>query len=125
MMQWWQFQWPHSPEQSIAYKELFAVVIAATVWGKEWHGRQVLVHCDNEAMVYVLSNWRLNRTTRLPLKEPLTPPATRPNPQLGIGKLRRIPGQMARALVKHLRGLNILWGIYPLPRHLQVQVPVP
>ena len=63
-MQWWQFQWPDRVEQSITFKELFAVVVAASVWGKRWHGRRVLVHCDNEAAVHMLAS-RSSRDAQL------------------------------------------------------------
>ena len=41
---WWQCQ------LGIAFKELFAVVLSAAVWGREWKGSKVLGHCDNEVV---------------------------------------------------------------------------
>ena len=43
-------------EQSIAYKELFPVVIAAHVWGLQWFRQHILFRPDNEA-VNMLNSW--------------------------------------------------------------------
>lgn len=41
--QWFVGSWRSSQyEQPIAYKELFPIVIAAYVWGHQWHRRHVL-----------------------------------------------------------------------------------
>jgi len=51
-------QW--SPLQlllSIAYKELFPVVLAAHVWGPHWSCRCILFHVNNEAVVHILNSW--------------------------------------------------------------------
>ena len=42
--------------QSIAYKELFPVVIAAHLWGPQWARRYVLFRSDNEAVVHILKS---------------------------------------------------------------------
>ena len=41
-------------KQSIAYKELFPVVIAAHLWGSQWTRRHVLFRSDNAAVVAIL-----------------------------------------------------------------------
>lgn len=41
---------------SIAYKELFPVVLAAHVWGPGWSRRRILFHVDNEAVVHILNS---------------------------------------------------------------------
>ena len=48
--------------QSIAYKELFPVVLAAHVWGQEWSKNHITFRSDNEAVVSVLNS----RTSRVP-----------------------------------------------------------
>ena len=48
--QWWQFRWPARVQRDIAYKEMFAVVVSAALWGREWSRKQVRAHCDNEAV---------------------------------------------------------------------------
>lgn len=35
---------------SIAWKELYAIVIAASAWGSLWSGKRILFHCDNRAV---------------------------------------------------------------------------
>ena len=40
-------------QQSIAYKKLFPVVIAAHVWGHQWSHQHVLFHSDNDAVVHI------------------------------------------------------------------------
>ena len=47
--------WPPSwAERNIADKELVSIVLAVAIWGHEWTHRNVLVHCDNEAVVHVI-----------------------------------------------------------------------
>ena len=42
---------PSQSHQSIAYKELFPVVVASHVWGPHWYRQYVLFRSDNEAVV--------------------------------------------------------------------------
>jgi hypothetical protein len=39
---------------SIAWQELFAIVVAAALWGPAWHGKRILFNCDNEGVVQAL-----------------------------------------------------------------------
>ena len=49
---WCQLQWPESWQGgSIATLELIPIVIAAALWGPQWHGQMVLFHSDNVAAV--------------------------------------------------------------------------
>ncbi|XP_032220414.1 uncharacterized protein LOC116603398 [Nematostella vectensis] len=48
--------------ESIAYKELFPIVVAAHVWGHSWRKQHVLFRTDNEAVVCILTS----RTSRIP-----------------------------------------------------------
>ena len=41
---------------SIAYKELFPVILAANVWGPGWSRRRIMVHVDHEAVVHILNS---------------------------------------------------------------------
>ena len=53
---WFQFQWPMGGRQHhIAFKELFAVLLACTVWGVRWQGTRVRARCDNQAAVHAVS----------------------------------------------------------------------
>jgi len=61
--QWFNGNWlPHQMDLSIAYKELFPVVIAAHIWCTRWCRKRVLFRVDNEAVVYLLNS----RTSRDP-----------------------------------------------------------
>ena len=48
---WFVGRW--SPLQ-LPYKELFPIVLAASLWGHQWSAKQVEFHSDNTAMVEVL-----------------------------------------------------------------------
>ena len=53
---------PSQADQSIAYKELFPVVVSSHVWGSQWFRRHVLFRSDNETVVHIL----LSRTSKVP-----------------------------------------------------------
>jgi len=54
--QWFCGRWSKSQaKRHIQWKELFAVLVAATAWGSQWGGKRLLVHCDNHAVVDI---WR-------------------------------------------------------------------
>ena len=54
---WLQLEWPvEYREVPIAPKELVPIVVACTVWGKDWSGKVVHVHSDNEAVVAVVNS---------------------------------------------------------------------
>ena len=53
---WWQWEWPQGCERGIAFKELFAVILSAAVWGRRWRGQHVRAHCDNEAVVHMMAS---------------------------------------------------------------------
>ena len=55
--EWFSGEWGLSQsDQSIAYKELFPVVVASHVWGPRWHRCHVLFRSDNEAVVHILTS---------------------------------------------------------------------
>ena len=45
----------NSPKISIAWQELYAIMVAAMAWGHLWYGQHILFHCDNLAVVDI---WR-------------------------------------------------------------------
>lgn len=47
---------------SIAYKELYPIVVAADIWGADWHKRHIRFRSDNEAVVAMLNS----RTSKVP-----------------------------------------------------------
>ena len=62
--EWFSGSWVScQTSHSIAYKELFPVVIAAHVWGPHFARHHVLFRTNNEAVVYILNS----RTSRIPV----------------------------------------------------------
>ena len=60
---WFADEWaPSQQQQSIAYKELFPVVVATHVWGQMWCKRHVRFRSDNETVVHILNT----RTSKVP-----------------------------------------------------------
>ena len=61
--QWFYGAWSTvQARQSIAYQELFPVVITAHLWGSLWARKHVLFRSDNEAVVTIL----MTRTLKVP-----------------------------------------------------------
>ena len=49
---WFSGSWdPVTSSFPIAWKELYAIVLAASTWGQHWRGQRILFHCDNRAVV--------------------------------------------------------------------------
>ncbi|XP_033759499.1 uncharacterized protein LOC117341746 [Pecten maximus] len=61
---WFSSPWPSDiPEVketslSIAYKELYPIVVAAILWGSLWAKQQIVFWCDNEATVAIVNKGR-------------------------------------------------------------------
>ena len=56
---WFHGSWPsHWGSVNITAKELLPIVLAASIWGKEWAGKAIEFRCDNEAIVGAISSWR-------------------------------------------------------------------
>ena len=56
---YWQGDWfveLTDTSHTIAWRELYAVVLAAATWAPAWSGRKILFHCDNMAVVQVLAS---------------------------------------------------------------------
>lgn len=43
-------------QHSINWRELYAVVLAAATFGRQWRGRRIIFHCDNQSVVYILQS---------------------------------------------------------------------
>ena len=54
---WFQLQWgPESDCLHITIKELIPIVIAASLWGRKWSKKTVMVRCDNAAVVAIIGS---------------------------------------------------------------------
>ena len=49
----------HLKEESITFKELLPIVLAYAVWGEEFTGSRVIVHCDNIGAVELVNSLTL------------------------------------------------------------------
>lgn len=52
--EWIQLEW--SQLEGITLQELPPIVLACEVWGRQWEGQEVIVHCDNTGAVAVLNS---------------------------------------------------------------------
>ncbi len=53
---WFRMQWQEEMQEShITYKELVPIVLAVTVWGRQWRNATIQVLCDNEAVVAIVN----------------------------------------------------------------------
>ena len=53
--EWFSGAWaPCQAGCSIAYKELFPIVMAAFIWGPQWSCQHILFRSDNEAVMHIL-----------------------------------------------------------------------
>lgn len=61
--EWFSGAWvPSQSQLSIAYKELFPVLVASHVWGSQWFRCHILFRPDNQAVVHIV----LSRTSKVP-----------------------------------------------------------
>ena len=62
--QWFNGVWPpelsyeNNDEISIAFQELYPIIIAALLWGQYWTSKRILFFCDNIAVVHILNKGR-------------------------------------------------------------------
>ena len=57
---WFQGTWqPHQvlgyEHISIAWQELYAIVVACAIWGKQWIRKRVIFKCDNSSVVHIIN----------------------------------------------------------------------
>lgn len=55
--------WTNQP-LSMAFRELYPIVVAALLWGTMWTGKRILFHCDNAAVVEIINK---RRSSDLPI----------------------------------------------------------
>ena len=58
--EWTYAQWPtnfiHDYHPSIEFIELYGLAVAVFIWCKKLVNKQIVVHCDNESVVYMVNN---------------------------------------------------------------------
>lgn len=61
-----------SRDTSIAFKELYPIVVSAMLWGHMWVGKRILFMCDNTATVSIIQKGRSKAQHIMPLVRRLT-----------------------------------------------------
>ena len=62
--EWFAGPWPDNltqsldSELSIAFQELYPIVVAAVLFGRQWRRKQILFYCDNMATVFAINKAR-------------------------------------------------------------------
>ena len=62
---WFSEPWPHTHLGfPIAWKELYAILVACSTWGEAWQRKRILFHCDNASVVAI---WQTGSCKSRPL----------------------------------------------------------
>lgn len=77
---WFAESWPSmfsnlvvdEKEVSIAFRELYPIVVSAVLWGHMWKKQRIIFMCDNEATVAILKKGRSKSAHIMPLVRRLT-----------------------------------------------------
>ncbi|XP_056618189.1 uncharacterized protein LOC130432718 [Triplophysa dalaica] len=75
---WFAATWPPQLQElpqslsSSALFELYPLVVATYLWGKEWSASSIIVHCDNEATVHWINKGRSHSSALMPFLRRLT-----------------------------------------------------
>ncbi|VDI39408.1 Hypothetical predicted protein [Mytilus galloprovincialis] len=77
---WFAESWPSmfsnlvvdEKEVSIAFRELYPIVVSAVLWGHMWKKQRIIFMCDNEATVAILKKGRSKSAYIMPLVRRLT-----------------------------------------------------
>ena len=61
---WFSSTWPSElstsldSDMSMAFRELYPIVVASLLWGHLWIKKRIMFHCDNEAVVNIVNKGR-------------------------------------------------------------------
>ena len=75
--QWFQGKWQPNqtigtPGISIDWQELYAIVVACSIWGTHWSRKKIIFHCDNQPVVETINNKCSKSPTIMALTRTLT-----------------------------------------------------
>ena len=88
---WFQGNWPPAwLAKHIAIKELYPIVAALKLWPAKLRNQQLLVLCDNEAVVFVISNQSSRDAGLMPLVRTMTVAMMRQNV---VVRAKHVPGK--------------------------------
>ena len=113
--QWFSSKWPtHLPveedvEVSMAFRELYPIVVAAMLWGQNWNRKRILFYCDNLGTVQIIRKGRSKSPPVMLLMRQLTWCAVRNNfcvyAEHLPGKANKIADALSRFEIKTFREL--------------------
>lgn len=75
---WFSSEWPvelpllNDKTLSMAFLELYPIVVATLLWGSEWKCKKILFYCDNESTVSIVNKGRSKCTEIMKLMRQLT-----------------------------------------------------
>ena len=101
---YWRGHWLYGPwsrqraARDIQWKELFAILVAATAWASHWRRKRLLVHCDNQAVVDICRTGTSKNTELMRLIRTLFFTAARHNFTLLINHIPGVDNSVADAL---------------------------
>ena len=101
---YWRGHWLYGPwsrqqaARDIQWKELFAILVAATTWASHWRRKRLLVHCDNQTVVDICRTGTLKNTDLMRLICTLFFMAARHNFTLLINHIPGVDNSVADAL---------------------------
>jgi len=103
---WFYGSWPQTIMEnltntvSIAFQELYPIVVAAILWGKSWERKRIIFFCDNLGTVYILNKGRSKSGDIMKLMRRLTLVAAKFSFTFTArhvkGKLNRIADHLSR-----------------------------
>jgi hypothetical protein len=83
--QWFCDRWPidlpniSDASLSMAFLELYPIVVASILWGSTWSGKRIVFNCDNQATVHIITKGRSKEPIIMKLMRRLTMCALRNN----------------------------------------------
>ena len=123
---WFHGHWEHhqqlsQPDMSIAWQELFALVVACHLWGSDFANKRILLFCDNESVVSIVNSKRSHVPRVMDLLRHLTLLTLEHNFYLKVrhieGKQNEIADALSRFQMDRFRALA--------PQADQAPCPVP
>ena len=121
---WFQGRWtPHQllsqPGISIAWQELFAVVVACQLWGGEFANKRVIFFCDNDSVVHIVNSKRSHIPRVMDLVRHLTLITLKHNIYIHMqhveGKKNEIADSLSRFQMERFRTLAPFAALDPCP----------
>ncbi|XP_033763092.1 uncharacterized protein LOC117344458 isoform X1 [Pecten maximus] len=120
---WFSEKWPcNLPDisdnsLSMAFLELYPIVVAAILWGNEWSCKRIKFYCDNQATVHIITKGRSKDPTITKLMRTLTMCAANSNfavySEYYPGVKNNIADALSRFQISRFRELAPTADLYP------------